>query len=56
MRNKNQCGDCRYFDQKEGYCIELEIYRKKDDGKNCEFWKNDWGIRQRVEEEKGEMR
>lgn len=33
------CAMCRWYEMREGYCHEKELYRHGYDGTDCERWK-----------------
>jgi hypothetical protein len=39
---KQECRTCRWFDPRENYCIECEIYCHDGDGEKCDFYQGGW--------------
>ena len=52
-RKPTNCGNCRWYDPREEYCIECDIYRRKTDGAQCDFYQEGWSRKNGREKESG---
>lgn len=51
MDIKAKCENCRWFDLREQYCIERQMYCRPDGGEGCEEFRSGWKNEKEVKQE-----